>query len=451
MWSENAVPEPRSLAIPLLDARQPEFVAQLAALRASGHEDLGRIHAQVGAILEAVRSRGDEALLEYSRSIDGLEVATAEALEVPSRRMQEALLSIAADLRTALETAASRIRAYHEHQRLDSWSCTEQDGTRMGMLIRPLERVGVYAPGGRASYPSTVLMNVLPARLAGVEEVILSCPAPGGRLSEAVLAAAAIAGVDRMFMLGGAQAVAAMAYGTQTIARVDKVVGPGNAYVAEAKRQLSGQVGVDMIAGPSEVLLICDGSVDPRWVAWDLLSQAEHDEQAQALLLSPERSYIEAVRRQMEMHLPDLPRQEVIRSSLQHRGALIQVADLEQALEIANHIAPEHLVLALAQPRPWLERVRNAGAVFLGAHSSEVLGDYCAGPNHVLPTMGTARFSSPLGIHDFLKRTTWLECSAAGADTMGRIAARLAQAEGLDAHAHAARCRIMGAGSQERS
>jgi histidinol dehydrogenase len=344
-------------------------------------------------------------------------------------------------VRAALEQAAGRVRAYHERQVVPSWDFTEPDGTRLGQRITPLDRVGLYVPGGRAAYPSSVLMNALPAKVAGVPEVVMVVPTPGGERNPLVLAAAAIAGVDRVFTIGGAQAVAALAYGTQSVPQVDKIVGPGNAYVAAAKRRVFGVVGIDMIAGPSEILVICDGGTDPDWIAMDLFSQAEHDEAAQALLLCPDAAFIDRVAAAVERLLPQLPRRDVIRESLLRRGALIHTRDLGEACDIANRIAPEHLELSVRDAAAWLPRIRHAGAIFMGRYSSEALGDYCAGPNHVLPTARTARFSSPLGVYDFQKRSSIIEVSREGARALGRVAATLAEGEGLQAHARSASLR----------
>jgi histidinol dehydrogenase len=345
-------------------------------------------------------------------------------------------------LRSALESAAGRIRAYHEHQRLESWSMREADGTRLGQQVSPLDSVGLYVPGGKAAYPSSVLMNAVAAKVAGVPQLVMVTPTPGGEMNATVLAAAALAGVDRIFRVGGAQAIGALAYGTASLPAVDKIVGPGNAYVAAAKRRVFGRVGIDMVAGPSEVLIIADGSAHPEWVATDLFSQAEHDEIAQAILLSPDAALLEAVARAMDRQLASMPRREIIAASLRNRGALIRVRDLGQACEIANRVAPEHLELAVADPEALLPKIRHAGAIFLGHQASESLGDYCAGPNHVLPTSRTARFSSPLGVYDFQKRSSVIQVSAAGAQVLGRIAATLARAEGLEAHAQSAEWRL---------
>lgn len=392
-------------------------------------------------ILAAVRERGDQALLEYTRRFDKLEVANIEQIALPRDRLQSALQSLNANERTALESAAARIRAYHEKQVSQSWHYVEADGTLLGQKITALDRVGLYVPGGKAAYPSSVLMNAIPAKVAGVQELVMVTPTPAGECNQLVLAAAAICDVDRVFTIGGAQAIGGLAFGTGTIPKVDKIVGPGNAYVAAAKRHVFGLVGIDMLAGPSEILVICDGKTDPEWIAMDLFSQAEHDEQAQSILLCPESTFLDAVMESINRLIATMPRQHVIRASLENRGALIKVRDLEEACAIANRIAPEHLELSVEQPEQWVERIRHAGAIFLGRHTCEALGDYCAGPNHVLPTSGTARFSSPLGVYDFQKRTSLIQASPAGAAELGRVAVILAQGEGLEAHALSAEYR----------
>ena len=401
-----------------------------------------RVDAAVAEIVTAVRSRGDAAVLEYTRRFDRLAAESLAELEIARAECAAALERIDAGSRAALETAARRIRSFHERQRIESWSYTEADGTQLGQRVTPLARVGVYVPGGKAAYPSTVLMNVIPARVAGVAEVIMTVPTPSGERNDLVLAAAALAEVDRIFAIGGAQAIAALAYGTQTIAQVDKIVGPGNAYVAAAKRRVFGVVGIDMIAGPSEILVVCDGSVNPDWVAMDLFSQAEHDELAQAIALCPDAAYLDRVEASIVRHVAQMPRRQVIEASLAKRGALIATRDLEECFALADRIAPEHLELALADPHRWLGHIRNAGAIFLGPYSSEALGDYCAGPNHVLPTSRSARFSSPLGVYDFQKRSSVIAVSAQGAESLGRVAATLARGEGLSAHALSAELRI---------
>ncbi|MGH8761666.1 MAG: histidinol dehydrogenase [Nitrosospira sp.] len=397
----------------------------------------------VADILADIKKRGDEALLEYTRRFDRLDVASVAALELPQDRLKHALRALPADQRDALEQAAGRVRAYHEKQMAQSWSYTEPDGTLLGQKITPLNRVGLYVPGGKASYPSSVLMNAIPAKVAGVSELIMVVPTPGGETNDLVLAAAAICEVDRVFAIGGAQAVGALAYGTSTVPRVDKIVGPGNAYVAAAKRRVFGAVGIDMVAGPSEILVICDGNTDPDWIAMDLFSQAEHDELAQAILLSPDADFIDMVAASIERLLETMPRKAVIRASLEERGVLIQVQDLDEACAIANRIAPEHLELSVERPEEWVEKIMHAGAIFLGRYTSEALGDYCAGPNHVLPTSRTARFSSPLGVYDFQKRSSLIQVSEKGAAKLGAIASILAHGEGLQAHAMSAEYRFM--------
>jgi histidinol dehydrogenase len=420
-----------------LSTRMPGFGAKLAALtRYEASQDRG-VQETVRGIIAAVRARGDAALLSYARRFDGAKAKSVRALEVGPAALRSALHSAPRAEVRALRAAARRIRSFHRRQLAGSWTVRERDGTRLGQRVTPLERVGLYVPGGKAAYPSSVLMNAVPAKVAGVGEIVMVSPNP----APLVLAAAAIAGVDRVFILGGAHAVAALAHGTATIPRVDKIVGPGNAYVAEAKRQVFGEVGIDMIAGPSEILVIGDGSTVPDWVAMDLFSQAEHDELAQAILLSPNRAYLDAVEASMRRLVAGLPRRAVIAASVTGRGALVHTRSLAEACEIADRIAPEHLELSVANPRRWLPRLRHAGAVFLGRWSSEALGDYCAGPNHVLPTSGTARFSSPLGVYDFQKRTSLIEVSRAGARRLGRIASALARGEGLQAHARSAELR----------
>jgi histidinol dehydrogenase len=429
-------------AVRRLSTAEADFDRQLAQLLAFDATQDERIEATVTSILADVRKRGDEAVLEYTRRFDQVDAGSLGALELPRSVLAEARGRLPAAQGEALKAAAARIRAYHERQPLQSWEYSESDGTTLGQKVTPLDRVGVYVPGGKAAYPSTVLMNTIPAKVAAVSEIIMVVPTPRGERSDLVLAAADIAGVDRVFTIGGAQAVGALAYGTQTIAQVDKIVGPGNAYVAAAKRRVFGVVGIDMVAGPSEILVICDGKTDPDWVAMDMFSQAEHDELAQAILLCPDRAFIGRVAASIERLLAEMPRNEVIATSLANRGALIEVRDLEEACEIANRIAPEHLELSVDDPRRWAERIRHAGALFLGRYASEALGDYCAGPNHVLPTARTARFSSPLGVYDFQKRTSIIEVSAEGARKLGKVAAELALGEGLPAHARSAQYRL---------
>lgn len=394
-------------------------------------------------ILHQVRTRGDDALLELTRRFDNSEIIRIEEIELPRDQLKSVLSALDRTQRDALEQAASRIRIYHEKQLSQSWDYVESNGTRLGQKITALDRVGLYVPGGKAAYPSSVLMNAIPARVAGVGELIMVTPMPKGEKNPLVLAAAAICEVDRVFAIGGAQAVAALAYGTATVPKVDKIVGPGNAYVAAAKRHVFGTVGIDMLAGPSEILVICDGKTNPDWIAMDLFSQAEHDEQAQSILLSPDQSFLDAVAGSISRLIETLPRRAIIRASLENRGALIHVRDLEEACEIANRIAPEHLELSVDQPEQWVGSIRHAGAIFLGRYTCEALGDYCAGPNHVLPTSGTARFSSPLGVYDFQKRTSLIQVSATGASKLGEIASVLARGEGLDAHARSAESRYL--------
>jgi histidinol dehydrogenase len=425
-----------------LDSRDPGFTRALEQLVTREEAYDRRIEATVSDIIEEVRLRGDAALLDLTRRLDHWTPRHAAELEIPPGRCAQALDSIGESERTALELAALRVRQYAEHQKLESWSYTEPDGTLLGQQVTAMDRVGLYVPGGKAAYPSSVLMNAVPAKVAGVPELVMVVPTPRGEVNDMVLAAAAIAGVDRVFALGGAQAVAALAYGTATVPAVDKIVGPGNAYVAVAKRRVFGRVGIDMIAGPSEILVICDGRTDPDWIAVDLFSQAEHDEDAQSILLSPDADFLAQVGESIERLLPDMPRAAVIEAALQGQGALIRVRDLEEAAEIANFIAPEHLELSVAEPQALATRIRHAGAIFMGRYTAEVLGDYCAGPNHVLPTSRTARFFSPLGVYDFQKRSSLIQCSAAGANLLGRTAAILAHGEGLTAHARSAEARI---------
>jgi len=421
-----------------LSSKQADFDTQLNTLLAFESTADEKLEVTVAAILADVRTRDDAALIEYTRRFDRLEVNNAAALELPQAALRAAFEGLPAVQRDALERAAQRVTAYHKKQLQTSWSYTEADGTMLGQQITPLERVGLYVPGGKAAYPSSVLMNALPAKVAGVDELIMVVPTPDGVQNALVLAAAYLAGVDRVFTIGGAQAVAALAYGTATVPRVDKVVGPGNAYVAAAKRRVFGVVGIDMVAGPSEILVICDGQTDPDWIAMDLFSQAEHDELAQAILLTPNAEFIEAVQQSADRLLQQMPRRDIIRTALENRGALIEVSDLEEACVISNRIAPEHLELSVENPQHWLSQIKHAGAIFMGRYTSESLGDYCAGPNHVLPTSGTARFSSPLGVYDFQKRSSLIHVSTQGAAALGEIAAALAYGEGLHAHAQSA-------------
>lgn len=425
-----------------LDATAADFDSRLEQLTAWEEELDLAVNDTVRQIIADIASRGDQALLDYTRRFDRREVAGIADLEVDPTRLQQALDNVSTEHRDALEQAAERIREYHQHQLQDSWQYRDATGNLLGQQITPLESAGVYVPGGKASYPSSVLMNTIPARVAGVSDIVMVVPAPGGELNELVLAAAAIAGVSRVFTIGGAQAVAALAYGTQTVPAVDKIVGPGNIYVATAKRMVFGRVGIDMIAGPSEILVICDGSTDPDWVAMDLFSQAEHDENAQAILLCPDGDYLDAVNASIERLLPTMERAEIIRASLVGRGAMILTRDLEDAVAISNRLAPEHLELSVAEPEQLLPKVRHAGAIFMGPYTSESLGDYCAGPNHVLPTSRSARFFSPLGVYDFQKRSSVIMCSEQGVQQLGRVASVLARGESLTAHARSAEMRL---------
>ncbi len=429
------------IALRRLDSLTAEFLSQLDALLALERTADERIEQAVAEILGNVRSVGDAAVLEYTRRFDHVDAHSLGELELSRADLRAAFETLPPAQRGALEQAAARISSFHQRQKAESWEYADADGTRLGQKVTPLDRVGLYVPGGKAAYPSSVLMNALPAKVAGVGELIMVVPCPHGERNPLVLAAAHLAGIDRVFAIGGAQAVGALAYGTQTMPQVDKIVGPGNAYVASAKRRVFGVVGIDMVAGPSEVLVIADGSVNPDWVAMDLFAQAEHDELAQSILLCPDAAFIDSVAASIDRLLPTMPRQEVISASLQGRGALIHVRNLDEACAIANRIAPEHLELAVAEPHPLVAKIRHAGAIFIGHYSSESLGDYCAGPNHVLPTSRSARFASPLGVYDFQKRTSLIEVSKAGARALGPIASVLAQGEGLHAHARAAELR----------
>ena len=430
------------LKIARMDINQADFNHHLDALLAWEGVSDKAVNERVEEIIAAVRERGDAAVVEYTARFDALDVADMSGLTLERARLEQALERITPEQRQALEVAAARVRSYHEHQRQESWRYTEADGTVLGQQVTPLDRVGLYVPGGKASYPSSVLMNAIPAKVAGVSEVAMVVPTPRGEINELVLAAACLAGVDRVFTIGGAQAVAALAYGTQTVPKVDKIVGPGNIYVATAKRAVFGQVGIDMIAGPSEILVVCAGQTDPAWIAMDLFSQAEHDEDAQSILLSPDAAFLDAVEASLNKLLGTLERSDMVRISLENRGALIKVDSLEQACELSNRIAPEHLELSVADPDALLPLVRHAGAIFMGRHTPEALGDYCAGPNHVLPTSGTARFSSPLGVYDFQKRSSVIYCSPEGASELGKVASVLARGESLTAHARSAEYRI---------
>jgi histidinol dehydrogenase len=425
-----------------LDFDDSDFWPQLEAVLAWEASSDAAIGDTVKAILLDVKTKGDEAVLEYSRRFDRLTVKTSVELEIPLSRAQAALRSIPEQQRQALEAAADRVRSYHQHQKQESWTYTEADGTILGQQVTALQRAGLYVPGGKAAYPSSVLMNAIPAKVAGVDELIMVVPTPDGEVNDLVLAAAAIAGVDRIFGIGGAQAIAALAYGTETIPQVDKIVGPGNIYVATAKGMVFGTVGIDMIAGPSEILVICDGKTDPDWIAMDMFSQAEHDEDAQSILISPDAGFLQKVRQAITRLLPTMERSAIISASLGGRGALIQVKDLDEAVEVANFIAPEHLELSVEDPVTMSKKIRHAGAIFMGRYTAEALGDYCAGPNHVLPTSRTARFSSPLGVYDFQKRSSLIQVSQQGAQTLGKIASVLARGESLTAHARSAEYRL---------
>jgi len=430
------------LKIARLNANQSDFAQHLDVLLAWEGVSDKAVNNRVEEIIAAVRERGDAALVDYTARFDGLQVDAMADLILDRARLELALERITGEQREALEVAAERVKRYHEHQRQESWRYTEADGTVLGQQITPLDRAGLYVPGGKASYPSSVLMNAIPAKVAGVPEVVMVVPTPRGEINELVLAAACLAGVDRVFTIGGAQAVAALAYGTESVPRVDKIVGPGNIYVATAKRAVFGQVGIDMIAGPSEILVVCDGQTDPDWIAMDLFSQAEHDEDAQSILLSPDASFLDAVEASLNRLIGELEREAIVRVSLENRAALIKVDNLEQACELANRIAPEHLELSVEDPDALLPLIRHAGAIFMGRHTPEALGDYCAGPNHVLPTSGTARFSSPLGVYDFQKRSSVIFCSPDGASELGKTASVLARGESLTAHARSAEYRI---------
>lgn len=425
-----------------LSTAEEGFDHRLSKLLSWSEQDDKDIHERVLEIIAKIRKKGDSALIEYTKALDHFNVESPESLEIPQSALDKAHDKIPDELRSSLSTAAERIRTYAEHQKIQPWQFNETDGTILGQSVNPLDRVGLYVPGGKAAYPSSVLMNAIPAKVAGVRELVMVVPTPQGEVNELVLAAAKLGGVDRVFRIGGAQAIAALAYGTATVPAVEKIVGPGNIYVATAKKLVFGQVGIDMIAGPSEILIICDGQTDPDWIAADLFSQAEHDEDAQAILLCPDETYLHAVESSIRRMLPEMERSDVIRTSLQRRGALIQVSNLEEAVDIANRIAPEHLELSIAEPDKYLGLIKNAGAIFMGRFTAEALGDYCAGPNHVLPTSGTARFSSPLGVYDFQKRSSIIHCSGAGASELGKIASVLARGESLTAHARSAEFRV---------
>ena len=425
-----------------LNANDADFVPRLMALTAWSEERDEEVGERVRGILRDVAGRGDAAVVEYTNRFDRRDAASMADLTVERAQLEAALERLPAEQRQALEAAAERVSDYHARQKQESWNYRDAHGTLLGQQVTPLDRAGIYVPGGKAAYPSSVLMNALPARVAGVAEIVMVSPAPDGELNDMVLAAAAVAGVERFFTLGGAQAVGALAFGTETVPAVDKIVGPGNIYVAEAKRQVFGKVGIDMIAGPSEILVVCDGKTDPDWIAMDLFSQAEHDEEAQSILVSPDADFLARVEEAMERLAPTLERETVIRTSMANRGALIQVDDLDQAMEVVNRVCPEHLELSLDDAEVWAKKVRHAGAIFLGRHTPEALGDYCAGPNHVLPTSATSRFSSPLGVYDFQKRSSLIGCSPEGASELGKIASVLSRAESLTAHARSAEMRI---------
>ena len=431
-----------SLTVKRLSTQDDDFWSEMDELLAWESVSDDQVAGAVKDILTNVRRRGDEAVVEYTNKFDRMSAASMAELEISQSRMQEALQRIPADERKALEFSTKRLFEYHEHQRAESWSYTEADGTMLGQKVTALDKVGLYVPGGKASYPSSVLMNAVPAKVAGVKEIIMVVPTPDGELNDMVLAAAAIVGVDRAFAIGGAQAVAALAYGTGTVPQVDKIVGPGNIYVATAKGMVFGTVGIDMIAGPSEILVVCDGETNPDWVAMDLFSQAEHDEDAQSILVSPDADFLDKVQASIDKLLPEMEREQIIRQSLGARGALVQVNDLDEAAKVVNHVAPEHLELSVEDPDELLEGIRHAGAVFMGRYTAEAVGDYCAGPNHVLPTSRTARFSSPLGVYDFQKRSSLIMCSEQGASFLGGYASTLARGEGLTAHARSAEYRI---------
>lgn len=430
------------ISITRLSSDQPDFLSRLDRLLQFDDATDASIETTVASILADVKSRGDEAVVEYTNKFDRMKAKSMVELVLPKSRLEQALADLEPERRQALEAAADRVRRYHERQLQASWSYTEEDGTMLGQQVTALDRVGLYVPGGKASYPSSVLMNAIPAKVAGVKELIMVVPTPGGEQNELVLAAAAIAGVDRVFTIGGAQAVAALAYGTRTVPQVDKIVGPGNAYVAAAKRRVFGTVGIDMIAGPSEILVICDGRTNPDWIAMDLFSQAEHDELAQSILLTADADFAGKVEQSIKKLVKEMPRNEVITTSISDRGAIIVTRDLDEAVDIANRIAPEHLELSVDDPVAMAKKIRHAGAIFMGRNTCEALGDYCAGPNHVLPTSRTARFSSPLGVYDFQKRSSLIMVSEQGAQTLGRIAATLAYGEGLQAHARSAEYRL---------
>lgn len=430
------------LSIKQLNKQDTNFWQQLDQQLAWDSEMDDGVFSAVTSIINDIRKKGDTAVVEFTNRFDRMNVESLSDLEISPERLQEALSKITPEQKEALELAAKRIRDYAEHQKMESWSYTQADGTVLGQQVTALDKVGLYVPGGKAAYPSSVLMNAIPAKVAGVAELIMAVPTPDGVVNELVFAAAAIAGVDKVYSIGGAQAVAALAHGTESIPQVDKIVGPGNIYVATAKRMVFGTVGIDMIAGPSEILVICDGKTDPDWIAMDLFSQAEHDEDAQAILVSDDAEFLQKVQQSMDRLLAEMPRKEIITASMESRGVMIQVANIDEAVEVANYIAPEHLELSIDNAAEVATKIRHAGAIFIGRYTAEALGDYCAGPNHVLPTSRTARFSSPLGVYDFQKRSSLIDCSAKGASSLGKVASLLARGEGLTAHARSAEYRI---------
>ena len=425
-----------------LSSQQPDFNEKLSALQAWESVSNNEVASTVNSIISSIRADGDKALINYSIQFDGVKATSMADLTISQNELKKAFDTLANEEKKALSTAAERVKNYHQKQTQQTWTFTEDDGTMLGQKITPIDRVGLYVPGGKAAYPSSVLMNAIPAKVAGVGELIMVVPTPGGKVNQLVLAAAHIAGVNQVFTVGGAQAIAALAYGTESVPKVDKIVGPGNIYVATAKRAVFGQVGIDMIAGPSEILIICDGNTDPDWIAMDLFSQAEHDEDAQSILLCPSQSFIDQVEESIKRLLPTMDRQDIIRTALKDRGALIHTQDLAESVQISNTIAPEHLELSVENPESLLDGITHAGAIFMGKFTCEALGDYCAGPNHVLPTSGTARFSSPLGVYDFQKKSSLIMVSSKGANSLGKIAATLADGEGLQAHAESARYRL---------
>lgn len=430
------------ISILQLDSRNDGFYENLQSLLDRSHEQVEGVESVVEGIIDDIRRRGDEALLEYTRRFDRVDATAAGMLELTPQRLQQALDNIPGDQRAALEVSIKRVREFHQRQGSESWTYTDDTGTLLGQKVTPLDRVGLYVPGGKAAYPSTVVMTAVPAHVAGVGEIIMVVPTPGGELNELVLAAAALAGVDRVFTIGGAQAIAALAYGTETVPAVDKIVGPGNAYVATAKRRVFGKVGIDMVAGPSEIVVLCDSEVDPDWIAMDLFSQAEHDELAQSILVTTSADFADRVLESIDKLLPTMEREQIIRAALQGQSAILVTADLDEAIEVTNRIAPEHLELITDDPLAVSKRIRHAGAIFMGAYTNEVLGDYCAGPNHTLPTSGTARFSSPLGTYDFQKRSSLIMCTPESASELGKTASVMARAERLTAHARSAEYRI---------